>query len=393
MKRSAPHAAIRVLIPFGTPFLYGMERTVIEVFDALRPQVDPEFLLSTMAARRRAPVVLEIERRQLRHSFLPDRRDWPRLAKPRSLRQAWNLLVALVLGNISTLKAAFRCDLLYICSSIGLSSLLAAMYCRLVGRRVIYHFHDLQPHRALIRLWGALASDFVHNTDFSRQYVVERHPFLRRESHAVLPPISECRPCAPLASELESQFAGKRNVVFVGQVSAHKGVDLLLEAYRLVAGACPDTRLHIVGGCTEAFQPEFDALLARSNGSVKVWGYRENSLEWIRRAYVYVHPSRPSCCQEAFGRGAVEAMAAGVPCVCFRSGSLQEIVMPLETGLICESETVACLADGIQRFLDDPGLRDACGQAARARFEERYSCAIVRRRWLEYFGALSSAER
>ena len=37
----------RVFVPFTTPFLYGMERAVIELFDALRPDVEPYFLHSS----------------------------------------------------------------------------------------------------------------------------------------------------------------------------------------------------------------------------------------------------------------------------------------------------------------------------------------------------------
>jgi glycosyltransferase involved in cell wall biosynthesis len=73
-------------------------------------------------------------------------------------------------------------------------------------------------------------------------------------------------------------------------------------------------------------------------------------------------------------------MAHGGPTVCFRSGALQEIVLHEKTGLICE-ENVSSLAAALNRFLDEPSFRDACGNEARQRFEREYCPAVVRPRW------------
>ena len=56
-------AATRVFIPLVTPFLYGMERAVIELFDALRPEVEPYFLQSNRIFERRPPIIEEMIRR------------------------------------------------------------------------------------------------------------------------------------------------------------------------------------------------------------------------------------------------------------------------------------------------------------------------------------------
>ena len=56
----------RVLIPFGTPYLYGLERGVIEAFDSLRPDVDPLFIQSRWVQDRGLPVIEELRRRKVR---------------------------------------------------------------------------------------------------------------------------------------------------------------------------------------------------------------------------------------------------------------------------------------------------------------------------------------
>src|SRR5581483_645141 len=84
---------IRVFIPLVTPYLYGMERAVIELFDALRPQVEPYFLQSNRILERRPPIITEMMRRGFSIQYLPDKTDWERLAKPRSLKHLWRIIV------------------------------------------------------------------------------------------------------------------------------------------------------------------------------------------------------------------------------------------------------------------------------------------------------------
>src|SRR5262245_31450862 len=53
----------RVFIPLITPFLYGMERGVIELFDSLRPGVEPYFIQSNRIYQRQPPIIREMMRR------------------------------------------------------------------------------------------------------------------------------------------------------------------------------------------------------------------------------------------------------------------------------------------------------------------------------------------
>ena len=386
MENSQKPADWRVLIPFGTPYLYGMERAVIETYDALRPEVMPEFLISTMAKKRRRPVVLEIERRGFAHSFFPDTRDWPMVGRPRSLRHAWDLIVALIRGSSATLRRVVTCDVLYVPTPIAITSLPAAIYSRMTGRQVIYHFHDLNPPAWLVRLWSVLVSGFVHNTEFGRDHALRRYPFLRRKRHMVAPPVTQTSRLCGGDPAIRSELAGKRNLLFVGRVDRSKGIDLLLAAFRSLASEYSDVHLQVVGGCAD--EAQFQRTVASMDlvSRVKLWGYRDDVYAFLRMAYVYVHPSPPSRFAESFGRGVAEAMSQGVPVVCFRSGALQEIVVPEKTGLICEEETAQCLASAIRRFLNNQELRDGFGDFARQRFDERYADERVCALWLRFLG-------
>jgi len=249
-------------------------------------------------------------------------------------------------------------------------------------QKVIYFFHDMvsRPSRK-VKLAIALSSDLVHYAERSRQMVSLANPIVRGRRNHVIPPCVEIRSSGALDL---SRWQSKRIILFVGQVSAHKGLDLLAEAFLALAGRYPDISLHIVGASQSSLPSWFEKLLAHAPGvDIKHWGYIDNVHDLFRAAYVYVHPSPPSRFHESFGRGVVEAMALGIPTVCFKSGPLEEIVVHERTGLVCEEESAACLAQNISRFLDDARFRDRCAKAAMQRYDERYADGPIRAAWIE----------
>ena len=256
----------------------------------------------------------------------------------------------------------------------------------MAGKQVIYQFHDLNPPSWLVRIWSLLVSGFVHNTELGRDHVLRRYPFLKRKRHMVAPPVIQtsrlCGPDPLVRAELE----GRRNLLFIGRVDETKGIDLLLEAFRLLVPEYPDVYLQLLGGCADEARFRRTVVAMGLPSRVKLWGYRGDVYDFLDMAYLYVHPTPPSRCAESFGRGAVEAMSQGVPVVCFRSGALKEIVLHEQTGLVCDEETAACLASKIRRFLDDPRFRSSCSDAALSRFQQFYSGEPIRRGWIEFLG-------
>ncbi len=378
---------VRVLIVFNTVFLYGMERYVIELFDLLRPEVEPHFLLSYTTYRKQLPLLAEIERRGLEHSFFSDRTDWPKIGHPRSLRQAWQMVAATIKGNRDVLRRSLDCDAIYLpASGYGYFALLAAPYFRLRGKRVVFGFHDLpRTWQLRLRLVSLLASDCVHHTRFGYEFAIRTNPYIARKKTFICPGRTQSWRLCDSDPQVRRQLEGKRNLLFVGQVSRAKGIDLLLEAFASLASEYPDIHLQVLGEGPEE-QPLRRTIASLGLESrVHLWRYRDDVHDFLRLTYLYIHPSPPSRFVESFGRGVVEAMSQGVPTVCFRSGALQELVVHGRTGLLCEEETLECLTRNIRRLLDEPEFRNECAGAAVSRFRELYSDDRIRTRWLEFF--------
>lgn len=376
----------KLLVIFNTVALYGMERTVIETFDGLRPHIEPHFLMSYTTYRRGLPVLSEIEQRGLSHSFFSDWTDWPRIGWPRSLRHFWQILWALVRGNLDTLRLVRDYEIIYLPGYRYLHlALLAVLWHRLRGKRVIYRFHDLlDKYSFSLRFASWLVTDFVHSTNISYQLIIKRNPYVIRKTNYIVPiPIGASVVPQTSEPEIAAACAGKKNILFVGQMERYKGIELLVEAFRLLAQTESDVVLHLVGTSSNpAWEEELRASVFARGCAIKLWGYRRDVVSFLKATDIYVQPSLPSLVQESFGRGAVEAMKASRPTVCLRSGALQEIVVHAQTGLIVEEETPSCLADSLLRLLKDPELSRKMGQAARLRYEEKYSKEWVKRGWL-----------
>lgn len=364
-----------------------MERAVIELFDALRPAVDPVFLQSSRILQRKPPIIQEMQRRKFNLTLLPDLHDWEPPARPRSLRHLFDVVMSLLRGNLAVLRASRGMDILYVPGfRAGLTCMLAAIAFRLTGRRVVHHFHDIGVGTSGARFWLQLPTNFIHHTKVGYQAIAAQVPSLRRKRNAIIPPVLEVPLERPLSVEDRRQLEGRHNLFFVGQVSRHKGIDLLLQAFERIARECPDVNLHLVGGCAEDFRRELERQLTAAGltDRVRFWGFRDDALQLLRHGYLYVHSSPPSRCNESFGRSVVEAMALGVPTVCFRSGALQEIIIHEQTGLLCE-ESAADLAKGMRRMLSSPEFRNLCGRQAIERFLGCYSTRVTRERWLGVF--------
>jgi len=148
-----------------------------------------------------------------------------------------------------------------------------------------------------------------------------------------------------------------------------KGLDLAVEAARLVAEAVPGYQLHVVGpvsAVSEAWTKQFSLppTAVVFLGEVD----RNAKRDALATASVYVQPSR----YEGFGLAVAEAMAAGLPVIHTGAGALQEVVG--EAG-VQTSQNAASVAEAMVRLHHSEQERLALGAAARRRAELHYSGA------------------
>lgn len=185
------------------------------------------------------------------------------------------------------------------------------------------------------------------------------------------------------ANFIAQKYSGcsEKRVIAVGRLDYQKGFDRLILVWEKVHEKMPDWRLDIFG------QGEWKAMLqgmiderglqdcVRLNGPTKDIGkeYAESSMLVMSSHY------------EGFPMVMIEAMACGLPALCFdfKCGP-RDIIVEGENGLIVPDGDIEGLAEAIVRLMRDDELRKRMGENAK-RVVETYSEEKVMRKWVSLY--------
>jgi glycosyltransferase involved in cell wall biosynthesis len=166
----------------------------------------------------------------------------------------------------------------------------------------------------------------------------------------------------------------------VGRLAKHKGLDVLLAALALIA---PDLRwkLSMVGDGPErhALKSQAAHLGLSDRISFRGWARREDLPQVYREADIFVLPSR----EEGMANVLMEAMCAGLPVIATRIAGSDEAVLDGETGLLVPTEDPPALARALEASIKDAAARERQGRAGRARVESTYSWPVITDQWLD----------
>jgi glycosyltransferase involved in cell wall biosynthesis len=222
----------------------------------------------------------------------------------------------------------------------------------------------------------------------------------------------------------EKDYAEARNrvvkrILYCGAISPHKGVHVLFDAFVRVARQYPDVHLDIVGPIGNyPLEENFDlndaesikavapyyatsrlsmiksklrrkrstksgyldcleaSLPADVSGKVSILGMipRRQLLDLYYSSDIFAFPP---IWNEGFGLPPVEAMAAGLPVVASRSGTVVETVVDGATGFLIEKNNAEQLAQSLLTLVKDDVTREAMGRAGRQRVLQHFTWAQV----------------
>jgi glycosyltransferase involved in cell wall biosynthesis len=177
-------------------------------------------------------------------------------------------------------------------------------------------------------------------------------------------------------------------IVFFGRIEYSKGVDVLLEALSALAESGIRRRCIIAGrGHAEAAVDRRIATYGLGDLIERPgWLSPDALVELLYDASVAVLPSR----EESFGNAMAEAMAAGVPVVSTRAGSIPEVVIDGETGRLVPPGDAEALATAIRDVLESPDDARSLGRAGRERVESTFTWPAVARRMERLYDTLLS---
>ncbi len=196
------------------------------------------------------------------------------------------------------------------------------------------------------------------------------------------------------AGEVSTVSRRSDRVVCVGRISAHKGIDVLIEA--LPAGAelvvCGENldreyafhlRALAKGKRVEFLAPGSDAEVSELYASATVSVLPSVVTDFRGRRHE--HP-------ELLGLVLLEAMWHSTPVIGSKIGAISEVIADGVNGLLVEPGQPALWRDAIIRLLSDPPRAAGMGREGRRMVEERFTWDHVTGRALAFYQALG-AER
>lgn len=160
-------------------------------------------------------------------------------------------------------------------------------------------------------------------------------------------------------------------VLFTGVLRPRKGLFDLIKCAECVCKVDPDVKFVICGRGPFLSILQEKIRQAKMQKRIMLLGYvrRKKLIQLYQNATVHVVPSH----YEGLPTVLLEAMACGLPVVATDIGGINEVITTGENGFLVPPKSPEDMGNTILRLLDDRGLREKIGRAARETIEERYT--------------------
>jgi glycosyltransferase involved in cell wall biosynthesis len=214
----------------------------------------------------------------------------------------------------------------------------------------------LTTYTSLQKVWLKNVDKFICISEASRQVFIE----------AGFPASQLCTKGQVIMHSLTPRESQGEYVIYVGRLSAEKGITTLIEAWKHEPNL---PSIVLVGdGPLEAEVQQW----ASNDRRVKFLGRKsiEETLNLIRCSSMLVFPS---IWQETFGRVALEAFSLGVPVVSSNLGAMKEMNQNRFSGLTFEPGNWVDLSEKILQLHRDVNFNEKCASNALSVYNERYS--------------------
>ncbi len=175
---------------------------------------------------------------------------------------------------------------------------------------------------------------------------------------------------------------GEELLLFVGRLRIRKGVDILLEACKLIRKESIDHTLIIAGDGEHRRALETRVrLLGIGSGVVFLGRCTASQVAYLLdRARALVVPSF----YEGMPLVILEAMEAGLPVIASRISGIPEIVEDGVTGWLTEPGSIEDLATVLAEVLSNSGEAQRRGKKGRQRLDSTFRPQHTARQWLEF---------
>lgn len=166
----------------------------------------------------------------------------------------------------------------------------------------------------------------------------------------------------------------KKTILSIGMVASflpHKGHRYFLEAFSKIHAQLPKIRAILIGDGPTIGAMRALASKLKIDSFIDFKGHcpLKETLNIIREMDIFVLPSE----MEGMPYVILHAMSLGKPVIATPVGAIPDIVASEKTGFIVPVGDISALAEAIIYLLNNPGLRDNMGKAARQRYLDYFT--------------------
>jgi len=287
-----------------------------------------------------------LDYKEQRNGYTVYRPRYFKLPHPLLKKLEWHTYLDSVLATIKKENLSF--DLIH---SHGLypDGYVAVKLADYLGKPIVMHVHDSYfkkkylVYREKIDRIMANSEKIIAVSNFQKEILIGVYPNYVTKISTIYNGID--------IDKFEIGHYKKRdivNLVFVGNLTDEKGVDILIQGIKLLQKHYNKTISLDIYGEGEN-KKRYQSMVNRLHltNVIKFKGVINNEVlpQYLKEYSLFVLPSR----YETFGVVLIEAMASGVPIVATRAGAIPEIVSSDEVGILVEPNNPRSLAEGIKK--------------------------------------------
>lgn len=283
-------------------------------------------------------------------------------------------LARLVRGRFSGEVAGVHVNMAERLSLVRKGVVVAA--CRALGLPVVLHLHAAQLHRAypdfpswgraLVRWVFSLPQTCVVLGRSSADFVTRDLGVPPERVEIVINGVPE-----PTLPRRTPRAPGEpQRILFVGNLSERKGVSDLLRALAQpqLAGV-PFVASFAGGGDVAGYQSMADRMGLGERVKFEGWADQAKVTQLLSQADLLVLPSY----DEGLPLAILEALAQGVAVVCTPVGEIPHVLTDGHNACFVQAGNEGSIADGLERVLRDPQLRQTLEHNGQALFRQQFS--------------------